>query len=143
MRDVDEIILHCSATPARMDCGAVEIRHWHVDENGWQDIGYHWIVRRNGVVEMGRPESKVGAHCTNHNSRSIGVCLIGGTTNDVKGPEDNFTQAQFDSLAKVIRELRDRYPHTSIHGHSEFANKACPVFDVDKFLAKYSIPRRA
>ena len=139
MRKINEIILHCSATPATMDVGAKEIRDWHVNGNGWRDIGYHWVIRRDGTVERGRDEEMVGAHCLNHNAHSIGVCLIGGTTKNVKIPEDNFTEAQFASLAKLIMELKRRYPGASIHGHSEYADKACPVFSVAGFLREWGL----
>ena len=82
MRKINEIILHCSATPASMDIGAKEIRDWHVNGNHWRDIGYHWVIRRDGTVEKGRPEYQVGAHCLNHNANSIGVCMVGGTKKD-------------------------------------------------------------
>ncbi len=139
MRNINEIILHCSATPAGMDIGAKEIRDWHVNGNHWCDIGYHWVIRRDGTVEKGRPENQVGAHCLNHNANSIGVCMIGGTKKDVRIPEDNFTEAQFASLAKLVKELLVRYPGATIHGHCEYAAKACPVFSVKEFLRKYGL----
>lgn len=139
MRKITEIILHCSATPASMDIGAKEIRDWHVNGNHWRDIGYHWVIRRNGTVEKGRPEYQVGAHCKGHNANSIGVCLVGGTKKDVRIPEDNFTEAQFASLAKLVKELLLRYPGATIHGHCEYAAKACPVFSVKEFLRKYGL----
>ena len=139
MRKINEIILHCSATPASMDIGAKEIRDWHVNGNHWRDIGYHWVIRRDGTVEKGRPEWQSGAHCLNHNANSIGVCLVGGTKKDVRIPEDNFTEAQFASLAKLVRELLIRYPGAAIHGHCEYAAKACPVFSVKEFLRKYGL----
>jgi N-acetyl-anhydromuramyl-L-alanine amidase AmpD len=139
MRKINEIILHCSATPASMDIGAKEIRDWHVNGNHWRDIGYHWVIRRDGTVEKGRPEYQVGAHCLNHNANSIGVCMVGGTKKDVRIPEDNFTEAQFASLAKLVKELLARYPGVTIHGHCEYAAKACPVFSVKAFLRKYGL----
>ena len=139
MRKINEIILHCSATPASMDIGAKEIRDWHVNGNHWRDIGYHWVIRRDGTVEKGRPEYQIGAHCSGHNAHSIGVCLVGGTKKDVRIPEDNFTEAQFASLAKLVRELLVRYPGVTIHGHCEYAAKACPVFSVKAFLRKWGL----
>ncbi len=139
MRKINEIILHCSATPASMDIGAKEIRDWHVNGNHWRDIGYHWVIRRDGTVEKGRPEYQAGAHCKGHNSNSIGVCMVGGTKKDVRIPEDNFTEVQFASLAKLVKELLVRYPGASIHGHCEYAAKACPVFSVKAFLRKWGL----
>ena len=139
MRRISEIILHCSATPANMDIGAKEIRGWHVNGNHWRDIGYHWVIRRDGTVEKGRPEHEAGAHCLGHNANSIGVCIVGGTKKDVRIPEDNFTEAQFASLAKLVRELLERYPGATIHGHCEYAAKACPVFSVREFRRKWGL----
>src|SRR3546814_13006463 len=74
MRRIETIILHCSYTPPSMDIGAAVIKGWHVDGNGWTDIGYHFVLRRNGAVEEGRPLDVVGAHAKNFNGRSIGIC---------------------------------------------------------------------
>ena len=139
MRKISEIILHCSATPAGMDIGAGEIRRWHMEGNGWQDIGYHWVIRRGGSVEKGRPECMAGAHCKGHNAHSIGVSLVGGTAKDVRIPEDNFTGAQFAALAGLVKELKERYPGAELHGHCEFAAKACPVFSVREFRRKWGV----
>lgn len=131
-----DIILHCASTYADMDIDVATVRDWHVHERGWDDIGYHWLIRRNGAIEKGREESAVGAHCSGHNYNSIGICLAGGLGLTGK-PEDNFTEAQFESLARLIREILIRYPGCTIHGHSDYANKACPVFNVPLFIAKY------
>lgn len=133
MRNINEIIIHCASTYARMDIGAAEIREWHMRDNGWRDIGYHYVIRRNGTIEKGRPEEEVGAHCLNHNSHSIGICLVGGLLDDGK-PGDNFLPVQLNSLEKLLLALKTRYPKATIHGHCEFADKACPAFDYKTFL---------
>ena len=138
MREINEIILHCSATWSKQDIGAKEIREWHVKGNGWQDIGYHFVIRRNGAIEDGRPLEQPGAHCTGHNANSIGICMVGGGPN---GEDDKFTEAQYDALARKVMALRRQFPNTSIHGHKEFANKACPVFSVADFLKRYGISK--
>lgn len=143
MRVIDKIIYHCSATWSTQDIGAKEIRKWHVEGNKWQDIGYHYVIRRNGVIEPGRDLDKVGAHCTGYNDRSIGICVVGGGP---RGEDKDFTREQFDSLALLTKFLRLKFPYATIHGHNEFANKACPVFSVKQFLADYGIeklPRRS
>ena len=81
-KKTDSIIIHCAATKKSMDIGYKEIREWHVDQNGWDDVGYHYIIRRNGKLEKGRPEEYSGAHAPSHNSRSIGICLVGGMAKD-------------------------------------------------------------
>lgn len=133
MQTVTEIIIHCSSTFTRMDIGVAEIRDWHVGENGWEDVGYHYVIRRDGTVEPGRDLRCAGAHCVGHNSNSIGICLVGGLLDSGK-PGDNFTQAQFDALADLLGHMKHVYPKARICGHCEFADKACPAFDYRKFL---------
>ena len=131
MRTIAKIIVHCSATPQGRDFTVDDIRHWHL-QRGFSDIGYHYVIYRDGSVHAGRPLEKAGAHCLNHNSYSIGVCYIGGLAADGKTPKDTRTAAQKSALAKLIAELRGRFPRATVHGHNEFAAKACPCFDVRK-----------
>lgn len=130
-RNIKEIIVHCSATPEGKDFTVSDIKRWHL-QRGFSDIGYHWVVYRDGTIVSGRPESVSGAHCTGHNSISIGVCYIGGCASDGKTPKDTRTPAQKDALIKILKSLKSRYTKASIHGHREFANKACPSFDAKK-----------
>ena len=131
MRRIDGIIIHCSATPEGRDVSAVTIRKWH-KAKGWNDIGYHYIIRLDGTVEVGRPVEQPGAHCTGHNQTTIGVCYIGGVAKDGKTPKDTRTDAQKASLLELVKTLQTvhRVPSSNIFGHNEFANKACPSFDV-------------
>jgi N-acetylmuramoyl-L-alanine amidase len=143
MREINEIILHCSATWSKQDIGAAEIERWHTmpkskGGRGWAHIGYHFVIRRNGKIENGCPIATAGIHCSGHNAKSIGICLVGGGP---MGEDNNFTDAQFHSLSFLITQIRNNYPLTTIHGHNEFAQKACPVFSVAKFLAEYNIPK--
>lgn len=131
MRDIKEIIVHCSATPEGKDFTVEDIRRWHL-ARGFKDIGYHYVIYRDGSIHKGREESVVGAHCTGHNSYSIGICYIGGVTKDGKTPKDTRTEAQKESLIKLLKELKTKYPKAIIYGHRDFANKACPSFDVKK-----------
>jgi len=139
-RKVDKIIVHCSDTYARMDIDADEIRRWHTQERGWADIGYHFIIKRDATIELGRDIDKdgdiyeeVGAHVAGWNKHSIGICMVGGKGDDGK-PESNFTEAQFDSLESLIRVIKVDYPKATIHGHREFqSGKACPSFDVQQW----------
>lgn len=132
MRHIDEIIIHCSATPEGKDYTVDQIRDWHVRGNGWQDIGYHYVIYRDGSVHEGRPESMMGAHTRDHNARSIGVCYVGGCAADGKTPKDTRTPAQRKALKELVRRLLEKYPGATVHGHNEFARKACPSFDVSK-----------
>lgn len=132
MREINDLIVHCSATFDTQDVGAAEIRRVHVEENGWKDIGYHYIIRRNGVIETGRPIDEIGAHTKNHNATSCGICLAGGLAREGRRVVStaNFTVAQYDALYALLCELRMKYPSAMLHGHSDYANKACPCFDV-------------
>lgn len=132
-RNIDEIIVHCTATPEGEDYSVEQIRQMHL-ARGFSDIGYHYLIGRDGTIYKGRPESVAGAHCLGHNTRSIGVCYVGGCpARSVEGwqnmAKDTRTQAQRASLVKLLKELRTRYRYATIHSHNEFANKACPCFN--------------
>lgn len=128
MREINKIILHCSATPEQRHVDVQTIRDWHL-KRGWSDIGYHFVVYLDGTVMPGRPVERIGAHVKGMNRNSIGVCYIGGV--DYYGkPKDTRTQKQLDSLEQLITDLFHQYPEASLHGHNEFSTKACPSFDV-------------
>ena len=130
-RNIKELIVHCSATPEGKDYSVDTIRQWHL-QIGFSDIGYHYVIYRDGSIHIGRDESIIGAHCTGHNSYSIGVCYIGGCASDGKTPKDTRTTEQKQSLVKLLKELKTKYPQASIHSHKDFTNKACPSFDATK-----------
>lgn len=129
MREINKLIIHCSATPEGKDVKTETIRSWHVNGNHWTDIGYHYVIELDGSVHKGREESVIGAHCSGQNIDSIGICYIGGVAKDCKTPKDTRTEAQKQSLVKLLKELKQKYPKATINGHSEYANKACPCFD--------------
>jgi len=135
MRDIKQIIVHCASTKPSMDIGAKEIREWHTKERGWSDIGYHWVIKRDGAIESGRDEKVAGAHARSHNGDSIGVCLAGGMTEDGRLAA-NFTFAQYSSLVYLVNELKDKYPDIDVKGHRDLAGvkKECPCFDVKTLL---------
>ena len=130
-RTIKELIVHCSATPEGKDYSVDTIRQWHL-QRGFSDIGYHYVIYRDGSIHTGRDESIIGAHCTGHNTNSIGVCYIGGCASDGKTPKDTRTTEQKQSLVKLLKELKTKYPQASIHGHRDFSSKACPSFDATK-----------
>ena len=130
-RIINEIIIHCTATPEGRECSVEEIRQWH-KARGFTDIGYHYVIHLDGRVEEGRNVDIAGAHCTGHNANSIGVVYVGGCAKDGKTPKDTRTDAQKASLANLLIDLRKLYPRATIHGHRDFANKACPSFDATK-----------
>lgn len=128
MRIIEKIIIHCSDTPYGIDFSASDIDGWHRDR-GFNMIGYHYVIRLDGSVEIGRPESVVGAHCLNHNYDSIGICYIGGRLAD-GSYGDSRTTEQYLSMHSLVSSLLDKYPDASVYGHCDFSNKLCPCFDV-------------
>ena len=131
-RRVDEIIIHCTATPEGRDVSVETIRGWHIGQ-GWKDIGYHWVVMLDGTVKPGRPESQVGSHVAGRNSGTLGVVYVGGVVADGKKPKDTRTPAQRAALLAHINALIARYPTIKkVTGHNQYAAKACPSFDVRK-----------
>jgi len=126
-----EIIVHCTGTPEGHDFSVDEIRAMHL-RKGWKDVGYHYVITRDGRVWEGRPEELVGAHCQGHNFKSIGVAYVGGVDEHGSMAKDTRTKAQRKSIGELLAWLHERYPKASLHGHGEFVNKACPSFDVVK-----------
>lgn len=128
MRKISEIIIHCSATPAGRAHTVQDLDRWH-RQLGLKKIGYHYIIYLDGSVHVGRPVEEPGAHCAGHNHNSIGVCYIGGYDENFL-PCDTRTPEQRDALRQLVEELQQQYPEATVHGHSEFADKACPCFNV-------------
>lgn len=128
MRKITEIIVHCADTPAGRDDRAADIDRWHKAQ-GYNEIGYHYVVDIDGTIEPARDVEKVGAHCKGHNANSIGVCYIGGRNEDMIEREDTRTDAQKASLLLLLKYLRAKYPKAKIYGHRDFSDKACPCFD--------------
>ena len=136
--NIQYLVIHCSATQPKMDIGVTEIRKWHTDK-GWQDIGYHHVIRRSGIMEVGRPIDEVGSHVKGYNSVSIGICMVGGVDVNNK-PEDNFTDQQWISLELIVRDLKTKHPAAKIIGHRDLdPKKACPSFVVSAWLKRAGI----
>ena len=132
-KNTDTLVIHCAATKPSMDIGVDEITQWHKDR-GFDTIGYHYVIRRSGVVEKGREDSLQGAHAIAVNDTSIGVCMVGGVDDSLKW-ENNFTEAQFRSLKSLIILLKNKYPIEKIIGHYEVeSKKECPSFNVQEWL---------
>lgn len=131
MRTINEIIVHCTATPEGKDYTVEDITRWHKDR-GFKTIGYHYVVYRDGSVHEGRPLSEVGAHCIGHNAHSIGVCYIGGLTADGRKAKDTRTLEQKEALVLLLVRLKKKFPLAKIHGHRDFAAKECPSFDATR-----------
>lgn len=136
---IDEIYVHCAATPEGKHFEVSDIIKWHL-ERGFSTIGYHYVVLLDGTIQKGRDELFSGAHCKGRNSRSVGVCYIGGCKN-AKGlpPKDTRTPAQKSALKSLLKELKSKYPKAKIMGHrdcpSPKVSKACPSFDAKREYA--------
>lgn len=145
-RTITEIIVHCTDTPEGRDHTVDDIRIWH-KAKGWSDVGYHYIVYRDGTVHLGRDVKIAGAHCSGHNAHSIGICYIGGceAMKNARGeivprldktghtiPKDTRTPEQKLALHQLLIQLRELYPAAMIRGHRDFSSKSCPCFDARK-----------
>ena len=126
------IVIHCSATKPSMDIGLREIRDWHVKDYGWRDVGYHFIIRRNGEVELGRNIKDTAAHAAGYNHKSIGIAMVGGMAED-DSTENNFTDKQWMALLDLVKTQLTNYPDAKIIGHNEISKKDCPAFNVQQW----------
>lgn len=150
MKPIKLLVVHCSATPASRDIGVAEIRAMH-RQRGWKDVGYHYVIRRDGRVEKGRADTAMGAHVQGHNNGSLGICLVGGVKPDMTA-ETNFTQAQYAALGHLLADLSKRYPAARVCGHRDLSPdrngdghvspgewvKACPTFDVAAWWSRWT-----
>ena len=137
---VTEIILHCADTRPDWMAGhplvekVAEIRRWHVQQRGWRDIGYHWVIDRDGAVSPGRRETEIGAHVEGHNRGTLGICLLGGYGASTEDPfAKNFTAAQAAAAKRLIGEIKWRTAIRKVSGHNDYASKACPGFSAKGF----------
>ena len=128
MRTITLIVIHCSSVRPHQRSSAKDIDGWHKDK-GWKGIGYHFVVRRDGTVETGRPLSEVGAHVVGHNRYSIGICYEGGL--DAAGEAaDTRTPEQVRALRELVERCHARFPRALILGHRDLdPGKKCPCFD--------------
>ena len=129
MRVITLVIIHCSAVTPDQTSSAAQIDSWHRQRGYHLGIGYHYVIRRNGEIEPGRPEWMVGAHCLNHNKYSIGVCYEGGL--DARGqPADTRTAEQKSAMRNLLEDLHKRHPRAVIVGHRDLSHdRDCPCFD--------------
>jgi len=136
MREIDLLVVHCTATPEGRPVTIEEIKKWHTDKppmgRGFMDIGYHWVIALDGTIMKGRNEELPGAHTEGHNAHSIGIAYVGGMDKANKKPKDTRTPEQKESLLKLLKQHKTTYPGAVIRGHRDFAAKACPSFDATK-----------
>ena len=139
MRKINKLIVHCTATPQFKDFTVDDVRGWHVKGNGWSDIGYHYLIRLDGSVELGRPVKKSGAHVAGHNKSSIGIAYVGGMDKQMDEWIDTRTNEQKDSLFNLLMDLKFEFPKAVVYGHNDFTDKkVCPCFDAKKEYSEIS-----
>jgi N-acetylmuramoyl-L-alanine amidase len=136
MRHIDKIILHCSATLPGQRVDVETITRWH-KQRGFKTIGYHFFIDRSGTIHAGRPLEQQGAHCKGQNAHSIGICYEGGLNKEGK-PLDTRTILQRIAMKELVAQLQGQFPGATVHGHREFANKACPCFDVQELTEPHA-----
>ena len=143
MRPITDLIIHCTATRAdwwktrTANQKVREVRKWHVEDHDWSDIGYHFLIDRDGTIVEGRPVERSGAHTKGHNKGSIGIALFGGhggSENDLFS--DHFTPKQEAALRDLIDKLQSRFGALKVSGHNQYAAKACPCFKVPEWHRK-------
>ena len=129
MRKIKQIVIHCTATKEGKDYTVKDVDRWH-KERGWKGIGYHFLIRLDGDIEVGRPIEAIGAHVKNFNKESIGIVYVGGLDKNNK-PKDTRTEAQKDALHGLLTYLKADFPFAKILGHRDFPDvkKDCPCFD--------------
>lgn len=156
IKSVDYLVVHCSATPASRDIGRKEIDVMH-RQRGFMGIGYHYVIRRNGEVEKGRPDDRPGAHVEGFNHRSLGICMVGGVKADGKTAECNFEPAQYDALRALLTKLKAAHPKAEVVGHRDLSPdrnrdgvisqnewlKECPTFDAPAWWAGHAVSHPA
>ena len=160
MREITEIIVHCTASPEGKEITVKQIDSIHRRQNHWNGIGYHKVIYLDGSIHDGRPVDVMGAHCSEdgHNRHSIGIVYVGGCARDGKTSKDTRTPEQKAALANLLEELHKKYPNATLHGHRElvcslkkkdphhpcsrckgypalciYAKKSCPSFDVHEY----------
>jgi N-acetylmuramoyl-L-alanine amidase len=130
MRQVKKIILHCTATVEGQEFDITDVDRWH-KKRGWKSVGYHYLIKQDGTLQVGRSLDEVGSHAKGENSDSIGIVYVGGLDAN-KEPKDTMTAYQELTLMELIFSLRTVFHWMPVHGHNEYSNKACPSFDVQE-----------
>ena len=133
MRVITHIVIHCTATQPEATVESIK-RYWK-EVKGWQQVGYHYLIDKNGFVNYLAKEEEVTNGVGGHNQHSVHVSYIGGVDKQGK-PKDTRSQSQLNAMKTIVARLKAKYPHAEILGHRDFPNvaKACPSFDVKEWL---------
>ena len=153
MRKIDMIVVHCSGSRCNHPYTVEQLRHDHVEVNGWFDIGYHYYITRDGKVHECRPVERMGAHARGANANSIGICYEGGLDKNGKA-KDTRTDAQKKSMRELVQDICHRHDIIDILGHRDTSPdkngngivekcewmKECPCFDVKSEFTSFLPP---
>lgn len=134
---IRKLVIHYSATYPDLDYGVDEIRKMHL-ARGFNDVGYHYIIKRDGTIQKGRADNVIGAHVKGHNTGSLGICCIGGIerATGTNVGVDNRTAAQKAAAIKLVNKLLAEHPGVEVVGHRDLAGTQCPGFDVRSWWAQ-------
>jgi N-acetylmuramoyl-L-alanine amidase len=140
MLPIRYLTIHCAATPEGRDVKAATIDDW--DRAKFGQVSYHGIIELDGTYVVGLPDTKKGAHVGGKNTGNIGICYVGGMDKSMKAPKDTRTDAQKRTMAAIVRHYQKTYPGIDVRGHRDWpgVKKACPSFDVAKWLETVSTP---
>jgi len=146
------LVIHCTATPQGREVTSEQIRAWHTGPvsqggRGWNQVGYTDMIHLDGtierLVENNEDEWVDNWEITNgasgYNSISRHIVYVGGCAADGKTPKDTRTQEQSKALVSYVRDFHKRFPNVKITGHNQLSAKACPSFDVQKWLKSIGI----
>lgn len=129
-RKIDLIVVHCTGTEEGKDVSVQAIRNYHVNHNGWRDIGYHYVIYRDGSLHEGRDVNISGGHARGYNSHSIGIVYVGGCPKGhLDQSKDTRTPQQKATLLRLLKDMRKMYPNAKIVGHKDLNKTGCPAFD--------------
>jgi len=136
MRKIDTIVVHCTATLPGQSVDIEDVRRWHVDGNGWSDVGYHALITADGTLQFGRPISRMGAGVAGHNKTTLHVAYVGGLDDDGQ-PADTITTKQANALHGYVAGVVTVLGPMAVKGHNDFTDaKACPSFKVHEKFPK-------
>lgn len=132
------LTIHCAATPEGRDVNAASISAW--DRAKFGQVSYHHVVELDGTAVRTLPDSTRGAHVGRANTGNVGICYIGGVDKKMNA-KDTRTPAQSATLERLVREYKTKYPGIVVRGHRDWPGvaKACPSFDVGKWLASIGL----
>lgn len=124
-RKVSKVFIHCSDSDIQAHDNIKTIREWHL-ARGFNDVGYHYFIRKTGQIENGRPLKDVPAAQEGHNTGSIAICVSGSK---------EYTKQSMEALKTLCIAINKAYNgNITFHGHCEVSSKACPVFDYKSVL---------